>query len=176
MCRKKKYDLLAVVHGETSTGMLNHLEEVSQLCSKREMLFLVDAISSLGGTDLSVDKLGIDFCISASQKALGSIPGLSTISISAQDGKNGSGRKYSAGTLILKLKRYEKEWADWHPFPITLPVHLFYALNKAFDKILEEGLEQRWAGIKRLLICFAMPWRKKVYLYLLNIKRISYLP
>lgn len=157
---KKKYDLLAVVHGETSTGMLNHLEEVSQLCSKREMLFLVDAISSLGGTDLSVDKLGIDFCISASQKALGSIPGLSTISISAQGWEKMAQEENIPGWYLnLKTwKRYEKEWADWHPFPITLPVHLFYALNKAFDKILEEGLEQRWARHKKVadLLCNAM--------------------
>ncbi|HBY56408.1 MAG TPA: hypothetical protein DEG96_00855 [Candidatus Atribacteria bacterium] len=47
-------------------------------------------------------------------------------------------------------QRYEKEWGDWHPFPITLPVHLFYALNKAFDIILEEGLKQRWTRHKKV--------------------------
>jgi len=53
----------------------------------------------------------------------------------------------------LNLKtwaRYEKEWGDWHPFPITLPVHLFFALNKAFDIILEEGLEKRWLRHKNV--------------------------
>ena len=150
--QKNKYDLLAVVHGETSTGMLNHLGELSQLCLKQDILFVVDAISTLGGVELAVDQLGIDFCISASQKALGSIPGLSTISISSKGWERMAAESDIPG-WYLNLKtwqRYEKEWGDWHPFPITLPVHLFYALDKAFDIALKEGLEQRWARHKKI--------------------------
>ncbi|HBY56407.1 MAG TPA: hypothetical protein DEG96_00850 [Candidatus Atribacteria bacterium] len=46
--KNKKYDLLAVVHGETSTGMLNHLEELLLICQKEDILFIVDAVSILG--------------------------------------------------------------------------------------------------------------------------------
>lgn len=150
--QKNKVELLAVVHGETSTGMLNHLEELSQICQEYNLLFIVDAVSSLGGVNLSVDQLGIDFCISASQKALGSIPGLSTISISSKGWERMLPEKdISSWYLNLRTwQRYEKEWGDWHPYPVTLPVHLFYALNKAFDIILDEGLEQRWKRHKRI--------------------------
>ena len=158
--KNNKYDLLAVVHGETSTGMLNHLEDLSQLCKKKDILFVVDAISTLGGVELSVDKLGIDFCISASQKALGSIPGLSTISISPNAWEKISKEEDIPGWYfnLRTWQHYEKEWADWHPFPVTLPVHLFYTLNKAFDIILKEGLEQRWARHREVadMLCAAL--------------------
>jgi len=149
---KNRVDVLAIVHGETSTGMLNHMESISQLCQEENILFVVDAISTLGGVELSVDALKIDFCISASQKALGSIPGLSTVSISLKGWERMAAEAEIPGWYfnLRTWQRYEKEWGDWHPFPITLPVHLFYALNKAFDKIFEEGLEQRWERHKRI--------------------------
>jgi alanine-glyoxylate transaminase / serine-glyoxylate transaminase / serine-pyruvate transaminase len=150
--QNEKYDLLAVVHGETSTGMLNLLEDLSHMCQKEDILFIVDAVSTLGGVDISIDKLGIDFCISASQKALGSIPGLSTISISSKGWERMALEPDIPGWYLnlRTWQRYEKEWGDWHPFPVTLPVHLFYALDKAFDLILNEGLEQRWTRHKKV--------------------------
>ena len=149
---KGDFDLLAVVHGETSTGMLNPLDGLSKLCKENDILFVVDAVSTLGGVELSVDSLGIDFCISASQKALGSIPGLATVSISSK-GWEKMAKEENIPGWYLNLRtwaRYEKEWGDWHPFPVTLPVHLFFALNKAFDIILEEGLKERWLRHKRI--------------------------
>jgi len=157
---KEDFDLLAVVHGETSTGMLNPLDVLSKICKEKDIIFIVDAISTLGGVELSVDDLSIDFCISASQKALGSIPGLATVSIS-ENGWKSMVKEENIPGWYLNLKtwaRYEKEWGDWHPFPITLPVHLFFALNKAFDIILEEGLEQRWDRHKKIanLLCTSL--------------------
>ena len=155
--KKNKTDLLAVVHGETSVGMLNPLEDLSELCQENNLLFIVDAVSTLGGVNLPVDKLGIDFCISASQKALGSIPGLSTVSIS-QKGWNSIPSENNIPVWYFNFRtwqRYEQEWGDWHPFPITLPVHLFFALGKALDIILEEGLEQRFARHKRIMQLFS---------------------
>ncbi len=150
--QREKPDLLAMVHGETSTGMLNPLEDIANVCQENKILFIVDAISTLGGAKLSVDKLKIDFCLSASQKALGSIPGLSTISVSPQGWKNiSSEEKIPCWYFNLKTwQRYAEDWKDWHPFPITLPVHLFFALNKSLDFILEEGLEQRWLRHKNI--------------------------
>jgi len=149
---KENFDLLAVVHGETSTGMLNHLDDLSKLCKENDILFVVDAVSTLGGVELSVDLLGIDFCISASQKALGSIPGLATISISDKGWERMTEEENIPG-WYLNLRtwaRYQKEWGNWHPYPVTLPVHLFFALNKAFDILLEEGLKERWLRHKRI--------------------------
>jgi len=143
---KEGCDLLGVVHGETSTGMLNPLEELSSICSKREVIFVVDAVSTLGGVELSVDEMGIDFCISASQKALGCVPGLSTVSISEKGWNNIQEEREIQG-WYLNLRtwaRYEKMWAEWHPYPVTLPVNIFYAFRKALTIILNEGLENRW--------------------------------
>jgi alanine-glyoxylate transaminase/serine-glyoxylate transaminase/serine-pyruvate transaminase len=141
-----RYDLLAVVHGETSTGMVNRLEELAELCRKRETLFIVDAISTLAGMPLDVDRLGIDFCVSASQKALGAPPGLAMVSVSER-GFTAMPPEDQIHGWYLNLRTwawYEKEWGDWHPYPITLPVSLFLALKKAMELVLAEGLEQAW--------------------------------
>jgi alanine-glyoxylate transaminase/serine-glyoxylate transaminase/serine-pyruvate transaminase len=141
-----RFDLLAVVHGETSTGMLNGLDSLSELCRSNNLLFIVDAVSTLGGVPLDVDAQGIDFCISASQKALGAPPGLAMVSISER-GWSSMQSEESIRSWYLNLqtwKRYSKEWADWHPYPVTLPVHLLFALHKALELIFEDGLPARW--------------------------------
>jgi len=140
------YQLLAVVHGETSTGMLNQLENLAAACRKRSILFIVDAISSLGGVPLDVDRLGIDFCVSASQKALGAPPGLALISAS-EKGFDAMPPEDKIHGWYLNLRTwawYEKEWRDWHPYPVTLPVNLFQALKKAMELLLREGIANVW--------------------------------
>jgi aspartate aminotransferase-like enzyme len=141
-----RYDLLAVVHGETSTGMANRLEELAGICRRKQVLFIVDAISTLAGMPLDVDRLGIDFCVSASQKALGAPPGLALVSVSER-GFLAMPPEDQIHSWYLNLRTwawYEREWGDWHPYPITLPVSLFLALKKAMELVLSEGLEQAW--------------------------------
>ena len=144
--RQADFDLLAVVHGETSTGMLNELDPLSDLCRKYGLLFIVDAVSTLGGVPLNVDGQIIDFCISASQKALGAPPGLATVSISER-GWQAMPAEQSIKSWYLNLKTwlyYCEDWADWHPYPVTLPVQLMFALGKALELIVEDGLPARW--------------------------------
>ena len=144
--KHNKFDLLAVVHGETSTGMLNHIDLLSELCRKNSILFIVDAVSTLGGVPLNIDEQAIDFCISASQKALGSPPGLAMISIS-ESGWKSMLPEESIKSWYLNLRtwqRYCEDWGDWHPYPVTLPVHLLFALRKALELIIQEGLTARW--------------------------------
>lgn len=141
-----KYDLLAMVHGETSTGMLNHLEQWADFCAHTGLLLFVDAVSTLGGVPLDVDQLGIDFCVSASQKALGGLPGLATIAVSER-GWDNLAEEHDIKSWYLNLRtwdRYSSEWGDWHPYPVTLPVHLLFAFNKALELALDEGLEKGW--------------------------------
>src|SRR5713226_3736626 len=76
---KKSYKLVAVVHAETSTGVLQPLEEISRLVHEHQSLLLVDAVTSLGGAPVKVDELGIDACYSGTQKCLGCPPGLSPV-------------------------------------------------------------------------------------------------
>lgn len=141
-----RHHFLAVVHGETSTGMVNHLSELSELCRKKDILFMVDAVSTLGGLPLDTDRLGIDYCVSASQKAIGALPGLATVAVS-EKGWNALEAEEDIHSWYLNIRtweRYRLEWDDWHPYPVTLPIHLFFAFHKALDLLLEEGLEKSW--------------------------------
>ena len=141
-----RHDLLAMVHGETSTGMLNHLEGLAELCRSHDVLFFVDAVSTLGGVPLEMDSLGVDFLVSAGQKALGGLPGLSTVAVSERGwSKLAQEEQIKGWYLNLRTwNRFAVEWGDWHPYPVTLPVHLFFAFDKALELLLEEGLEARW--------------------------------
>ncbi len=141
------YDFVGVVHGETSTGMLNHLEGLADFCRRKELLLFVDAVSTLGGVPLEMDRWGIDFCVSASQKALGALPGLATVAVS-EKGWARLAPESEIKSWYLNLRTWDRfavEWGDWHPYPVTLPVHLLFAFDKALELILEEGLETRWA-------------------------------
>jgi len=78
-----KYDLITITHNETSTGVMNPIEEISKIVKKYpDVIFCVDTVSSAGGVKIEVDKLGIDACITSSQKALGLPPGLAICTIS----------------------------------------------------------------------------------------------
>ncbi|MFC2070783.1 pyridoxal-phosphate-dependent aminotransferase family protein, partial [Chloroflexota bacterium] len=78
---EKKVKLLALVHAETSTGVLQPLEEASRLAKQYESLLLVDAVTSLGGHEVAVDDWGIDICYSGTQKCLSCPPGLAPLTV-----------------------------------------------------------------------------------------------
>ncbi|KKK87563.1 hypothetical protein LCGC14_2751980 [marine sediment metagenome] len=74
---------MAIVHAETSTGVKQPLEEISKLTHDAGALFLVDTVTSLGGTDVRIDDWGIDAVYSGTQKCLSAPPGLSPVSFSS---------------------------------------------------------------------------------------------
>ncbi len=140
---------MALVHNETSTGVENPVRDIMKVAQKRKVLTLVDSVSALGGVDLPVDELGIDFCVSGSQKCLESPAGLSFISVSERAWRFMQARKtpiFGWYLNLLTLRRYRQEWAKWHPQgPNTAPVSLYMALDAALDGILAEGLKARFA-------------------------------
>ncbi len=106
---RKRVKLLALVHAETSTGVLQPLAEASRLAKQYGALFLVDAVTSLGGHELAVDDWGIDICYSGSQKCISCPPGLSpfTASKTAQDTLERRASKAPAFSLdVSMLDRY----------------------------------------------------------------------
>lgn len=143
-----KYDAVHVTHCETSTGVLNPIGEIGRVVKEYpDVLFLVDAVSSMGGVKIEVDKWGIDICLASSQKALGLPPGLSVASVSqrAYDrAKTISGRGYYFDLLELK-KSYEKNQT-----PYTPAISQLYALNKELDYIYKEGLENRFSRHRKM--------------------------
>ncbi len=145
-CRPK---LVAIVHAETSTGVLQPLEEISRIVHDSGALFLVDAVTSLSGTDLRVDEWEIDAVYSGTQKCLGAPPGLSPISFSARAVQATEKRKSKVQSWYLDLSMVSKYWGEERVYHHTAPISSLYALHESLRIILEEGLEARFARHKR---------------------------
>ncbi len=133
---------VAVVYNETSTGTtVRDLPEIGRAVKDKGLIFIVDAISVLGGDDLPTDKWGIDVCITGTQKCLATPPGLSLISVSNEAWKFIERAK--PRTEYFDLIKYRKFRDEKKETPFTPAVNLFYALDEALQMILEYGLE-RW--------------------------------
>ena len=137
-------DVVAVVHCETSTGVLNPVEELGRVCSRHGALLLVDAISSLGIEPLEMDRWSIGLCVAASQKGLECPPGLSPVAVAPEAWEFIAQRETPGWYLNLRVwRRYWEEWGDWHPHPVTHVVNVVKALRRALRRISAEGLEAR---------------------------------
>ncbi|MDI9644175.1 MAG: alanine--glyoxylate aminotransferase family protein [Candidatus Verstraetearchaeota archaeon] len=142
--RERDAKAVAVVYNETSTGTtVRDLRQIGEVTKEAGALFIVDAISVLGGDDLPVDKWGVDVCITASQKCLATPPGLALISVSRDAWKLAERAKPRTEYFSLtKCKKFRDEKMET---PFTPAVSLFFALDEALQMILETGLE-RWIG------------------------------
>ena len=148
--RHPRVKLLAVVHAETSTGVLQPLEELSRLAHEHDALFMVDAVTSLGGSPVRVDELGIDFCYSASQKCLGAPPGLAPVAMSPAALAAIDNRKETPRTWYLDLGLIRKYWeGGTRVYHHTAPMSMIFALREALRVVLEDGLPTRFARHRR---------------------------
>ncbi|XOV94622.1 MAG: pyridoxal-phosphate-dependent aminotransferase family protein [Bacteroidota bacterium] len=136
------YDLVAVVHAETSTGVRNPVEEISEIISKTNALFLVDTVTSLGGIPVKTDEWKIDAIYSGTQKCLSCPPGLSPVSMSDRAVAKIQSRKSKVPNWYLDLSMIINYWAgEKRAYHHTAPINMLYALNEAVHLILNEGLE-----------------------------------
>ncbi len=135
--------LLALVHAETSTGVLQPLIEASQLAKQYGALFLVDTVTSLGGHEVAVDDWGIDICYSGSQKCLGCPPGLApfTANETALAALKARGQKVLSWYLDLSM--LSDYWSAGRFYHHTAPISMIYAMHEALALVAEEGLEAR---------------------------------
>jgi alanine-glyoxylate transaminase/serine-glyoxylate transaminase/serine-pyruvate transaminase len=136
--------ICAVVHGETSTGVRQPLEEIGAYCKKVDTLFLVDAVTSLGADEVKVDEWGIDICYSCSQKGISIPPGLSPITVSSKAMNVLRSRKTKVQSFYLDMLLLEKYWGEERVYHHTAPVSMFYALREGLKIIFEEGLKARF--------------------------------
>lgn len=142
-CKPK---LVAIVHAETSTGVLQPLKEISDLVHDAGALFVVDAVTSYTGTELRVDEWGIDAIYSGTQKCLSAPPGLSPISFSARAVEVLNNRQHKVQSWFLDLSLIKDYWSGAkRAYHHTAPVSAMFALREAYRLVLEEGLENRWA-------------------------------
>ncbi|HID20080.1 MAG TPA: alanine--glyoxylate aminotransferase family protein [Methanophagales archaeon] len=133
-------DVVTMVHNETSTGILNPVEEVGKLAKRHDAVFVLDCITSIGGDNVPVDQLGVDIAIVGSQKCLGAPPGLSAISVSDKvlDIMRANRKRPYYMDLIAYKKSLEKKQTPYTP---ALP--LFFALHESLEVLIEEGMAKR---------------------------------
>lgn len=139
-----KYDVVCVTHNETSSGIMNPCDEIGAVIAKYPgVLFLVDAVSSLGGAKIEVDKWGIDVCITSTQKCLGLPPGLSLCSVSDR-AIEAARTKENRGFYLDLVKLYDQVKKN-DQYPSTPSLSHMFALDYQLKRIVnEEGIENRF--------------------------------
>lgn len=156
-----KYDLVAVTHNETSTGVMNPIEEIGEVVKKySDVVLIVDMVSSAAGSKVEVDKCGIDICITSSQKCLGLPPGLSVCTFSEKALKRAE-QVPNRGYYLDLLNLYKFIKKKDYQYPSTPSLSHMFALDYQLDQILNvEGLENRFARHKEMAQ-IVRDWAKK---------------
>jgi alanine-glyoxylate transaminase/serine-glyoxylate transaminase/serine-pyruvate transaminase len=137
-------DIVGVVHAETSTGVLNPLDDVLPLVRDAGALTVVDAVTSLGAIPLRTGAWEIDVCYSCTQKGLGAPSGLAPISFSAR----ARARQTASRSFYFDRGLLEQYWLH-RKYHHTMSAPLIYALREALMVVEEEGLEARWVRHRR---------------------------
>ncbi len=136
--------VVAVVHAETSTGVLQPLEEIGEAVSGTEALFMVDCVTSLGGAPVEVDGWHIDLAYSCSQKCIGMVSGLAPVTFSAKALDVVRRRKSPPSSFYLGIDVLLDYWGEKRIYHHTACSTLYYGLQAALELIFAEGLEARW--------------------------------
>lgn len=143
--KRKPAKVVAIVHAETSTGVLQPLEGLADLVHAQGGILIVDAVTSLTGINIPVDELGIDVCYSGSQKCLGVPPGLAPITVSERAVEVIRNRNSKVSNWYLDLSIVNEYWGKERSYHHTAPISAVFALYEGLRMVWEEGLENRWA-------------------------------
>eukprot|EP01091_Cochliopodium_minus_P006682 TRINITY_DN16690_c1_g1_i1.p1 TRINITY_DN16690_c1_g1~~TRINITY_DN16690_c1_g1_i1.p1 ORF type:complete len:387 (-),score=125.77 TRINITY_DN16690_c1_g1_i1:48-1208(-) len=143
---KFKPKIFFIVHAETSTGALQNLEGIGDFCHQHDVLFTVDAVTSLGGVPLYMDKWGIDAIYSGSQKCLNCSPGVSPISFNENALKKVVNRKTPVDCWYFDVSLIANYWNQdvQRSYHHTAPVSLNLGLRESLLIVSEEGLDKSW--------------------------------
>ena len=140
----QRADIVAVVHGETSTGVVNPVDEIVAIARQHGAITIVDAVTTVGGVPVQAAEWGADVCYSCTQKGLGAPSGLAPVTFSRAH--HGGARPVAQ--LLPGLGLLEDYWVR-RKYHHTLSAPLIYALHEALVVAEEEGLEARWARHRR---------------------------
>ncbi len=145
-----KPKLLCVVNGETSTGVYQSMDGLSQMAHDNGALLLMDCVTSLGGMPVDLDAWGVDIAYSGTQKCLSCPPGLSPVSVSPRALESFQKRSRPVPSFYLDLGEILKYIGrqSHRAYHHTAPINMVYALHQALSEVLEEGLEPRFARHK----------------------------
>lgn len=159
--RRRSAKVVALVHGETSTGAMQPLDGMAEVVHRHGGLLLVDTVASLGGVPVSVDRHELDIVYSGSQKALSAPPGLAPLTVSPRALAAFQRRENKVANWYLDLGLLANYWGPARMYHHTAPINLNYALREALRLAHEEGLaagfarhranaEHLWAGLEAL--------------------------
>ena len=136
---QRPFDLVGIVHGETSTGVRNPVAEVAALARQHDALTIVDAVTTLGAVPLDLASWGIDACYSCSQKGLGAPSGLAPVAFTPRALE----RRVACRSFYFDLGLIEDYWVR-RKYHHTISAPLVFALHAALTEVEEEGLPARW--------------------------------
>lgn len=137
------FELVALVHSETPSGIENPLEEIATLAKRAGALMFVDAVSAVGGTELRTDEWGVDVCIGGPQKCLGGPPGISLVTVSAAAWEAIERNPEAPRSSYLSLLDWRERWIEGgrEAFAYTPSVVDVNGVHAAIAEVLEEGLD-----------------------------------
>ncbi|OIJ15799.1 alanine--glyoxylate aminotransferase [Anaerobacillus arseniciselenatis] len=141
--------LVAVVHAETSTGVMQPLKELSDIVHKHDALIVCDMVTAIGGIPTEIDKNEIDAAYSGTQKCLSAPPGLAPVTFNDRALKVIFNRKTKVQSWYLDLSMIQNYWNDERFYHHTAPITNVYSLREALRVIVEEGLENVFARHKQ---------------------------
>ena len=140
----KKIKFVGLAHGETSTSVMHRLEDFRKVADELGTLLVVDAVATLAGVPLDVDRQRIDICFSGSQKAISAPPGMAPITVNARVEELLRARKTKVQSWYFDLTTTMNYWGKERTYHHTPPISLIYGMREALRLVLEEGLEARW--------------------------------
>jgi (S)-ureidoglycine-glyoxylate aminotransferase len=147
--RERSVKLVAIVHADTSTGVVQPLDEIGAACRERDALLVVDAVLSLGGCQVETDAWDIDVAISGLQKCLGGPSGMAPLTYNERAEAAMHARGAAPATNYLDLIQLQAYWGPDRLNHHTAPTSMVYALREALRIVDEEGLEPRWERHRR---------------------------
>jgi (S)-ureidoglycine-glyoxylate aminotransferase len=142
---QKRTKLVAIVHGETSTGVLQPLEEIARLAHAHDALLMADAVVTLGGVEVAVDRWGVDVATAGSQKCLSCPSGMAPLTYNARAEAVIRARSSKPRSNYLDLAQLADYWSAARFNHHTAPTSMVYGLREALRAIQEEGLDARFA-------------------------------
>ena len=143
--KEHKVDIVTMVHAETSTGVLQPVEEISRLVHDAGALLVLDTVTSLGGCPVTLDDWNVDAAYSGTQKCLSCPPGLSPVSFGQAARDKLARRKSKVKSWYLDFTKIERYWGEERVYHHTAPISMNYGLHAALSEIEREGLEARFA-------------------------------
>lgn len=142
--KKHNPKIVAMVHAETSTGVLQPVEEIARCVREYDAIFMLDTVTSLGGVPVLVDEWMIDVSHSATQKCIGAPPGLAPVTFNDRAIKVLKARKQPCPSWYFDALLVKTYWSEDRAYHHTAPINMVFALREALRLIEEEGLENRW--------------------------------